>query len=165
MKSLFLYILFLVFSVAAIPHGAWADDDDEYVESSEPKLNEKQQEYYLNTFNNTMDNTADDQSNHWQMGNASGNIRVSRKYISKSKSICRNYSENMQINDQITQNKGSACKRKGKKGWCKLKYDDAHTCAFEPPDGVIEEIMDSTEKMSEQTGNMMRGAKNWWNNR
>jgi hypothetical protein len=164
MKKNFIYLLFLTFSIMTMPYCAWADDD-EYVDGDVLKLNENQREYYLNSFNNTMDNTADDKSNHWQMGNASGNIRVSKKYISKSKSLCRNYSENMQIGDQITQDSGSACKRKGKKGWCKLKADDAHTCAFEGPDGFLEEITDSTEKMSEQTGNMMRGAKNWRHNR
>ncbi len=159
MKKIFLFLLFL------LPPLQTAYADDATYEEYSTELNDKQREEYLKVFNYTMDSKADDISYHWKSGTASGDIRAGKKYISKSKSVCRNFSETYKVGDEKGQAKGAGCKRKGKPGWCKLDLEkDALTCALEPPDGFLEQIGDDTENMFRKGGDMMRGAKNWWNN-
>lgn len=151
------YILPLII---LLPSVAWAAGKNTPPYSD---LSKENREYYVKIFNYTMDNVADNQIYHWDAGTAKGDIRVGKKYISKSKSICRDFAETFVIDNQSGKNEGSACERSGEgKGWCRLKHSDAHTCALETPQGISDQLLNNAETTLEKGTELLRNSKDWW---
>lgn len=155
MKKLLLCLFFLL-----LPINVWAVESNT---TPSDELEGKQRDYYLRVFNYTMDNSKDNKAYHWETGAAKGDIRVSKEYISKSKSLCRNFTETFKIDGQVGKSEGAACKRDGNNGWCRLKHEDAHTCALEEPQGVADKLMNDAEGALGKGNEMIRNTKDWWN--
>ena len=70
-----------------------------------------------------------------------GGIGVGKLFVSKSGSNCRDFTENYTVQGQAATDRGIACKRSGKDGWCKLREGNATTCAMEGPSNMFERTM------------------------
>ena len=154
MKKLFLCLFLLV-----LPTGLWAAE----IESPADELKGNQREYYIRIFNYVMDNIKDDKPYHWKSGTGEGDIRVSKEYTSKSKSLCRNFTETFVIANQAERSAGVACKRNGNSGWCRLKNEDAHTCAFEAPQNLTDQLMEDADGVVNKGNEIIRDTQGWWN--
>lgn len=152
MRIIYLCLFFLL-----LPASAWAGEKTTPYNG----LTGKQHEYYLRVFDYTMDNIPAEKPFHWDAITASGNIRVSEKYISKSQASCRNFSETFVINNIQGADEGVACKRDGK-GWCRLKNENAHTCALEEPQGITDKILGDVDKVVGSSKEMMRSTRDWF---
>jgi hypothetical protein len=97
--------------------------------------------YYQLVFDYTMNYTVGGSSYDWEMHAGNGIISVSNAYISKSGALCRNFSESFSVRGQSGSGEGVACKRKGAEGWCKLRTDQAATCAMEPAPNALATMM------------------------
>lgn len=155
MKKFLLCLFFLL-----LPINVWA-----IVTNAAPtsKLDGKQRDYYLRVFNYVMDNIKNDEPYHWESNKEKGDIRVGEEYISKSKSLCRNFTETFVIDNQSGKSEGAACKRDGNNGWCRLKNTDAHTCALEEPEGFTDNLINDAEGVLGKGNEMIRNTKDWWN--
>lgn len=87
--------------------------------------------YYIQSFNHAMSHYLNGQTYAWESYNSKGTITPKDTYVSKSKSLCRNYVEEFTIGTYSGKQQGVTCKRNGKAGWCRLKPDNAETCAME----------------------------------
>ncbi|MDX1974238.1 MAG: hypothetical protein SFT92_01035 [Rickettsiales bacterium] len=103
------------------------------VESAPRELSQQEKEYYVRIFDYTMDYVQGGQSYAWQTHGGKGDIAVEEPFTSKSKTLCRKYKEQLIIANKQTTIAGIACKRQGRDGWCRLKEDNALTCAMEKP--------------------------------
>lgn len=137
-----------------------ADGKDKLLYSG---LNEYQRDYYFRVFDYTMDNIKAGKSYHWDARVAKGDIAVGEKYLSKSQSICRNFTEIFEVGKQAEKNEGVACKRNGGNGWCKLKYQDARTCALENPQNTTDKMLNDTDSVLDKGEEFLRNTKDWWN--
>jgi len=145
-------IMFIsMFFMAFFPFLAMAAGDNV---SPANVLRGERAEYYVNSFNYAMDSAKANEVRSWKTKGAEGKIIASEKYLSKSQSVCRNYSESFEIYGKKNTNSAVACKRTNDVGWCRLKSDDAHTCAIENP-------QNSTDKILNDAGNSLHKAKNW----
>jgi hypothetical protein len=144
------FIYFLVV-IALLPFLAMADGDNF---SPTKELSGERAEYYVNSFNYTMETAKANIAHDWKTNGAVGKIIASEKYLSKSQSVCRNYTESFEIDGKKNTNLGVACKRTNDVGWCRMKADDAHTCAIEKPQGTV-------DKMLSGVGNSAQKAKGW----
>mgnify|MGYP001591778159 FL=1 len=155
MKNIF-YFLFLL--LLALP--AFAEDSNI---TTENELTGKQRIYYIRVFNYTMDNIKANESFHWDAIPNKGDIHVGEEYISKSKALCRDFTETFEINKKAEKRSGTACKRDGNNGWCKLKNTDkASTCALEEPQGITDKVINNIESTLGTGGEMLRNTKDWW---
>ncbi len=155
MKNIF-YLLFLLL----LPSEVFAENKNLTPNS---ELAGKQHIYYINVFNYVMDNIKAGESFHWDAGTGKGDIKVGEEYVSKSKAICRDFTETFEINNQTGKSNGAACKRDNSKSWCRLKDEDAHTCALEEPEGMTDKIIDGVENTLGKGNEMIRNTKDWWN--
>jgi len=119
--------LFLVLFLAASP--ALAKNQP----SSLSLLSNAERSYYDQIFGYTMDNTPAGDRRQWTSYGGNGSIHVDEIFLSKSGSPCRNYSEIFKVQNVDGAYHGTACKRQGKDGWCRLKPGNANTCAMEDP--------------------------------
>ena len=110
-------------------------------------LNDTERHYYSLVFNYAMNNVSDDKPYDWQSHSGNGSIRISKAYISKSGYICRNFSESYLVLGTEGVSQGVACKRGGNGGWCRLRLNDALTCAMEPPANGVQAAMRSASEM------------------
>lgn len=94
-------------------------------------LSDAEKSYYDKVFVYTMDNIKAGDKYDWASYSGKGSLKVSESYVSKSGSTCRNFDESFTVQGQSGGGKGVACKRAGDDGWCKLKPDNALTCAME----------------------------------
>jgi hypothetical protein len=100
-------------------------------------LSDAEKSYYEKMFDYTMDTTAPGQGYEWQTYGAKGKIIADKVFVSKSKGQCRNFSELFYVGKTAYPYDGVACKRQGSSGWCRLKQDDALTCALERSGTVV----------------------------
>lgn len=121
-------------------------------------LSEASQAYYELVYVYAMEAMQPGQGYAWESYEASGSIIPERPFTSKSGSTCRGFSEEYTIGGKKGHDKGVACKRVGKEGWCRLKASDAMTCALETPDNPIEESLRDT---SEMLGRQKANAHSW----
>lgn len=154
MNKLFLLCLLLM------PASLWAET---YVGSPANLLAGNQREYYQRIFNYVMENYKDEKPYEWKSGAEKGSILVSKQYISKSKSLCRNFSESFVVNGEAGKYEGVTCKREGNNGWCRLKNDNARTCALEEPEGTVDKIMRDADGAMDKSNEFIRNTKDWWN--
>lgn len=101
--------------------------------SSLSLLSDAERSYYEQIFAYTMDNTAAGESYHWASYSGAGDIHVDAPFASKSGTTCRPYSETFTVQNTPGAYHGTACKRQGRDGWCRLKPGNANTCAMEDP--------------------------------
>jgi hypothetical protein len=116
--------------------------------------------YYVQSFNSTMERGKPDKPYAWKTVGGKGQFVVGPQYTSKSKALCRDYSESYVLNKKIgaipapgapapansspdanntVANSesttgtatGIACQRSAQTGWCRLGAKDARTCALE----------------------------------
>lgn len=130
----FVPILLIIFTTPALAYDGW-----KY--SPAIAMNEDTRDYYVQTFNYAMETAKPNESYRWKANAAGGVIIASEKYVSKSNSICRNYTERYTIGEKNGNISGISCKRNGKIGWCRLKEGDALTCAMEEPPSLSDEIL------------------------
>ncbi|NBX03060.1 MAG: hypothetical protein EBR02_03140 [Alphaproteobacteria bacterium] len=97
------------------------------------QLSDAERKYYALSFSYTMDAIAPGASYAWGSYSGKGNIAPQEKFISKSKSLCRKFTESFNIGGLQGGNDGVACKRNGDDGWCKLRKGQVMTCAMEKP--------------------------------
>lgn len=150
--SLCLLLLFMPINLMA----------ETYVGSPADLLDGSQREYYQRVFNHIMENHKDEKPYEWKSGAEKGSIRVSKQYISKSKSLCRNFAESFVVDGEAGQYEGVACKREGK-GWCRLKSEDALTCALEQSEDITDKIMRDADGAVDKGNEFIRNTKDWWN--
>jgi hypothetical protein len=89
--------------------------------------------YYEKVFDYSMDVMKPNEAYTWKSYGGSGNITPGELFLSKSKAKCRTFGENFNIGERTGAAEGVACKRDGNDGWCRLKKDNALTCAMETP--------------------------------
>lgn len=95
-------------------------------------LTDPEKDYYEKVFDYTMDYVNAGTQYSWASYGGKGTIQAGEPFTSKSGTLCRNFSENFTVHNKQGIDKGFGCKRKGKKGWCKLDQDkEAKTCSFE----------------------------------
>lgn len=99
--------------------------------SSLSLLSDAERSYYDQIFGYTMDNTEAGKRYEWASYSGHGSIHVDDIFVSKSGYPCRPYSETFKVQDIDGAYRGIACKRQGKDGWCRLKPNNANTCAME----------------------------------
>lgn len=107
-------------------------------EADSPALSSAEQTYYRSIFDYVMDHTKDGERYEWKTYGGSGGITPEAPFTSKSGYTCRNFKETMIIQEQASAGNGTACKRVGREGWCKLKPGNAQTCAMEEPPSVLD---------------------------
>ncbi len=110
------------------------------------KLHGDGREYYINAWNYAFNHKKAGETYHWDSHSAKGDIVVGAQYVSKSQATCRNFSESFVIGAETGSNQGVACKRDDGKGWCKLKMEDARTCALEEPQGFVDKMVSDTQR-------------------
>jgi hypothetical protein len=103
------------------------------VPSSLSQLSDAERSYYDQIFGYTMDNINGGQTYSWASYSGNGTIHVQEVFMSKSGYPCRDYSETFKVQGIDGAYHGTACKRQGKDGWCRLKPGNANTCAMEDP--------------------------------
>lgn len=101
--------------------------------SSAAGLSPAELEYYRQVFDYTMTNIEAGKPYEWGSYGGKGAISPGVLFISKSQSACREFSENIQIGGRLETRDGIACRREGGNGWCRLRKDQALTCAMETP--------------------------------
>lgn len=156
MSKLTLSCLLLLF----IPTSLWAEP---YVGSPADLLAGNQREYYQRVFKYVMEHYKDEKPYEWKSGAEKGSILVSKQYTSKSKSLCRNFSESFVVNGEAGKYEGVSCKRDDNKGWCRLTYNGARTCALEAPQTITDKVIEDTESVIEGGDELIRKTQNWWN--
>jgi hypothetical protein len=123
-------------------------------------LNDAEREYYDKSFDYALETLKDDGVYEWRTATANGVIRAGKRFISKSKSTCRSFSESYTLGKYSGGMKGFGCKREGKDGWCKLRESSMLSCAFEPPQTVFDFIEQKAGNASE-IGNRKRTETEW----
>ncbi len=126
------------------------------------QLSGKQREYYAKVFNYVMDNVKEDQAFNWDAKTGKGTITAGKEYISKSKSLCRDFTETYEIGEKKGEIKASACKRDGNNGWCRITDENPHTCALEEPKGFIDSVTQDVDSALGKGNEMIRNTKDWW---
>lgn len=109
-----------------------------------------------------MENVKEGNSFKWNVSVGNGEIFVGKIYLSKSKSMCRDFKEIFAIGENKGKIEGVSCKRDGNNGWCRLKKENAHTCALEEPQGFFDQITNDFESTVNQSSEWWRGTKDWW---
>lgn len=118
-------VLFLAVVLAASPALARAQP------SSLSLLSDAEKSYYDQIFGYTMDHVEGGRRYDWGSYSGRGTIHVDAVFLSKSGYPCRTYAETFTVQEIPGAYQGTACKRQGKDGWCRLKPGDANTCAME----------------------------------
>ncbi len=104
-------------------------------------LKGEQKTAYINAFNHTMSYTKPNEYYHWALKTSAGNIKVGKTYISKSKALCRDFSETFNIEGKEGVGGAAACKREDN-SWCIIrKKTEPHTCAIENIESSTDKIM------------------------
>jgi hypothetical protein len=96
-----------------------------------------EQDYYVQVFDYTMTSIPAGQSYDWKSSSANGTISPGENFTSKSGYTCRKYAEIIIFAGKEQHAEGAACRRKGQDGWCRLKENEADTCALEKPSGIF----------------------------
>lgn len=135
---------------------------EEQVATPYELLTDKQRAYYVKVFNYVMDNIKSEQSFDWDARTGKGSIRVGEEYASKSKSLCRDFTETYEIGDKKGEIKGSACKRDNGNGWCRITGSNPHTCSLEEPQGFIDSVTSDVDNALGKGNEIIRNTKDWW---
>ena len=104
-------------------------------------LTEAEQAYHDKIFDYVMDTVNPDQKYDWSSYSGKGSIEVGKPFVSKSRSNCREFTENYTVQGSAGKSKGYGCRRSNGGGWCRLKADEVLTCALERR--FFQEIMDA----------------------
>ena len=94
-------------------------------------LTEAEQAYHDKIFDYVMDTVNPDQKYDWSSYSGKGSIEVGKPFVSKSRSNCREFTENYTVQGSAGKSKGYGCRRSNGGGWCRLKADEVLTCALE----------------------------------
>lgn len=105
--------------------------------SSTTYLLPAEQEYYRQSFDYTMNHIEAGKPYEWASYSGSGTIVPGALFVSKSKSSCREFSEAFTVGGVADKREGIACRREGREGWCRLRKDQAQTCAMEARGGAM----------------------------
>lgn len=130
------FVLAALITTLALPGPAVALDD-----SPLQLLSKAEKRYYDLVFNYVMETIKPNSKYNWESYSGNGMLTVSEVYVSKSGATCRNFVETFAVHGVIGDNEGVGCKRVGTEGWCKLKLDNALTCAMEPSSNPVEETL------------------------
>ncbi len=125
--------------------------------SSLSLLSSAEKSYYDQIFGYTMDNMEGGQKYDWASYGGHGTIHVDKIFTSKSGYPCRTYSETFTVQSQDGAYAGTACKRQGKDGWCRLKPGNANTCAMEDKSFMFSMPSISTPTIG-KVGNPLEGV-------
>lgn len=117
-------------------------------------LPDAEQAYYNQIFDYTMDNIKAGEGYSWKSQNGQGTIDVEENFTSKSGYNCRPFRESIDVGGQKKNQRGVGCKREGRPGWCKLKPDNAMTCALEESSALLD------KNMSMETGGDFKATIN-----
>jgi hypothetical protein len=118
-----------------------------------------EQDYYVQVFDYTMSSIPAGQSYDWKSTSANGTISPDETFTSKSDYTCRKYKETIVMGGQEKHDEGSACKRKGQNGWCRLKENEADTCALEKPSSIFGGISLGSGDVGENTKDVIGKIK------
>lgn len=99
--------------------------------SSATRLSAAEREYYRQSFDYTMEHIEAGKHYEWASHSGKGIITPGSSFVSKSKSTCREFSERFTVGGAEEMREGIACRREGREGWCRLRKDQALTCAME----------------------------------
>lgn len=156
LKIIALHILFLLF--LPILWHLFQKHADDYSGYSGPQqqvvLSDAQKAYYEKIFSYALENLANGAAYSWQYENASGSIRLGTNLVSKSKSLCRHYAENYNINGVQGSTKGYGCRRADGDDpptWCKLPEGSVLTCALEKRDAGFDGMVREGSEFIEDT--------------
>lgn len=129
-----------------------------------PLLQPNEQSYYRGSFSYAMSVMETDQIYDWRTETSEGQIRVGQEFMSKSKVLCRPFSETYTAHGKKGQFSGYGCERDGENnGWCKLVEGNMLNCAFEPADGFLEQTVDAiTDVQTQGKGYQKRATSNFW---
>lgn len=114
----------------------------QHAATAEPSavLTESEQKYYDTIFSYVMENTPPDGTYSWQQNTSSGTLRAGDRFTSKSKSLCRKYTEAFNINGHKGTAEGYGCRRADEDNegsWCRLHEGNVLTCALEQPQDFL----------------------------
>ncbi len=121
-------------------------------------------DYYLQVFNYVMDSNQETFIFHWSSNSGNGNISVGKEYLSKSKTVCRNFADTFEITRPHGEATAAGCKRLGANGWCRVHDGDAHTCALESPNSAADKILDSTSSAIDKGTEFLNKTTDWLGN-
>ena len=96
-------------------------------------LSDAEKSYYIKVFDYTMETVKAGEPYGWESYNGKGSIVAGEPFASKSKALCRKFTESYAIGGKNGGGGGVACRRDGDNGWCRLRETDALTCAMESP--------------------------------
>lgn len=106
-------------------------------------LSDNEREYHSFVFDYAMGNLPAGKHYDWKTFESSGRIVVGDAFTSKSKSLCRPFSEEYHFSGMSGVMTGYGCKREGREGWCMLSNDNMLSCALEPSDGGIGDVLNA----------------------
>ncbi len=119
-------------------------------------LTDADREYRTKMFDYALDSVAAGQTYTWTSPSAQATIKVEDYYTSKSQSDCRKYAEVYIVGKEQYNAAGTACRRNGNSGWCRIPAGGAETCALESPrnagESATQKLNDAGESASEALG-------------
>lgn len=126
------------------------------------QLSNVEKQYYQQIFDYTMEAVKPGGSYGWESAGNSGTISVSKNFLSKSGSNCRIFNERFFINGVEGNDSGVGCKREGREGWCRLRKQDALTCAMENPGGIFGLAPRESQDVIESGKGLLGKIQGWW---
>jgi hypothetical protein len=115
--------------------------------------------YRTKMFDYAMDNVAANQKYTWTSPSARATIVVEDFYTSKSKADCRKYTEEYIVGKEQFTTIGTACRRSGDNGWCRIPPGGAETCALESPSSAEGTVMQKAGDAAESASDVLGKAK------
>lgn len=117
-------------------------------------LSDAEQEYYEKVFDYAMGTVKPGETYKWESYGGKGEIAPGENFVSKSKAVCRNFTESYAIGGKQGKADGIACRREGREGWCRLKEGNALTCA-------LEETASDMQKRLKDANDVAAVGKSW----
>lgn len=116
---------------------------DADIETVLENMDSAERDYYLQMFDFALQNVRPDERYPWDSYKTSGAFQAGRPFISKSNAICRDFREVILFkrSGAGVYGEGTACKRVGRSGWCKLPRGAMLSCALEAPDNIVDETL------------------------
>lgn len=172
----YLIFAFILLLNALLPERVQAEENAKKAEKTETPghavtnpmagLNEAERDYYNQSFSYAMQTMKLDQVYEWRTTTSYGSIRAGKTFLSKSKTRCRSFSETFEIHGKVGELQGYGCKRDERDGWCKLREGNMLNCALEPPDNIIDKVIDGASKAKGNANTRILTAEynfwSWW---
>ncbi len=126
------------------------------------RLTRAEEDYYRISFAYAMQTLASGGSYDWKTYAAHGTIIAEDQFVSPSGASCRRFLERYTIGPVSGAARGVGCQHENGDGWCKLRLENAYTCALEPPETRLGYTLRRTSEWINRTGTRVQGTIDFW---